>query len=82
MSAAATGGPAFPVPNLQDDADFNGMTLRDHFATSAMHALMVDPGLTSIYELMETTEEDAEFKFETALNAYRWADAMLKARSA
>jgi len=27
-----TGGPAFPVPGLQDDESFNGMTLRDYFA--------------------------------------------------
>lgn len=27
-----TGGPAFPVPGLQDDETFNGMTLRDYFA--------------------------------------------------
>lgn len=30
-SAASTGGPAFPIPGLQSDADFNGMSLRDYF---------------------------------------------------
>lgn len=35
MSAAHNGGPAFPVPGLQNDEDFNGMTLRDYFAVHA-----------------------------------------------
>ena len=26
------GGPAYPVPNLEHDPDFNGMSLRDYFA--------------------------------------------------
>lgn len=29
------GGPAFPVPGLQHDEAFNGMTLRDYFAAHA-----------------------------------------------
>lgn len=31
-----TGGPAFPIPGLQNDSEFNGMTLRDYFAASAL----------------------------------------------
>jgi hypothetical protein len=27
---------AFPVPGWKDDADFNGMTLRDYFASKAI----------------------------------------------
>ena len=29
---SANGGPAFPVPGLQHDEGFNGMTLRDYIA--------------------------------------------------
>lgn len=32
--------PAFLVPGLQHDEDFNGMSLRDHFAAQAMTGLM------------------------------------------
>lgn len=35
MSEIETGGPAFPVPGLQNDADFNGMTLRDYIAATS-----------------------------------------------
>jgi hypothetical protein len=34
MKDKINGGPAFPVPGLQQDEDFNGMTLRDYFAAS------------------------------------------------
>ena len=33
--SAKDGGNAFPVPNLQDDESFNGMSLRDYFAAHA-----------------------------------------------
>ena len=59
------GGPAFPIPGLQDDQDFNGMTLRDYFAAKAMQAL--------------TSNMDLSYD-ETAEMAYEQADAMLKAR--
>jgi hypothetical protein len=63
-----TGGPAFPTPahNLQND----GMTLRDYFAGLAMQSLIL--GLTG---------HDNEIP-DTAEDAYRFADAMLKARQA
>lgn len=35
MSTKETGGPAFPIPGLHHDADFNGMTLRDYFIAHA-----------------------------------------------
>lgn len=38
MSTKQTGGPAFPVPGLQDHEEFNGMSLRDYFATHASEA--------------------------------------------
>lgn len=35
VSARNDGGPAFPIPGDQADADFNGLTLRDYFAAHA-----------------------------------------------
>lgn len=34
--------PAFPIPGLQDDPDFNGMSLRDYFAARAMQVYASD----------------------------------------
>ena len=48
-----------------------GMTLRDYFAAKAMQGFMASPLLK--VELGE---------YATALNAYKVADAMLKAREA
>ena len=62
------GGPAFPIPGLQDDEDFNGMSLRDYFAAKAMQGFAADPNMSD-----KTAEEIAEL-------AYIWADAMIRAR--
>lgn len=61
--------PAFPIPGWKDDADFNGMTLRDYFATAAMQAAATN----SIGADGFTFDQRAEW-------AYQQADAMLKAR--
>ena len=62
-----TGGPAFPVPDIDGSAVAEGMTLRDYFAAKALeqHGFIVRP--------YDTTDE-------TAKDCYRMADAMLKAR--
>ena len=68
-----TGGSAFPVTinnGLPLGGDL-GMTLRDYFAAKAMQAFISSPLLR--VELGE---------YATALNAYKVADAMLKAREA
>lgn len=66
-----TGGPAFPVLGLQDDEDFNGMTLRDYFAAKALQGMLADPqvriGGNATAALVE--------------NAYEVADAMLAERA-
>jgi hypothetical protein len=61
-----TGGPAFPTPahNLEND----GMTLRDYFAAKAMQGLLACP-------IQPQSDEDMY-----ARDAYKVADAMLKAR--
>ena len=66
MSDTNTGGPAFPVPGLHENNDYDGMTLRDYFAAKAMQALI---------HVQVTTKQQ-----QTVESAYEWADAMLKAR--
>ena len=65
--ATNNGGPAFPVPGWKDDADFNGMTLRDYFAAKALQGLLSDS------EVQGTPHEFAE-------RAYSMASAMLRVR--
>lgn len=61
------GGPAFPIPGLSHDADFNGLSIRDYFAAKAMQGLVIRNGRDlSLPKL-------AEFSYEMA-------DAMLKER--
>jgi uncharacterized protein YodC (DUF2158 family) len=69
MSTIKDGGPAFPVPGLQHDEDFNGMSLRDYFAAKAMQGFAADPNAAW------TAGANG-----MARCAYDWADAMLKAR--
>ena len=68
MSARNDGGPAYPVPGLQNDPDFNGMSLRDYFAAQAMTGFLARPGSIN-------PTQDAAL-------AYLIADSMLKAREA
>ncbi|MFG0460917.1 hypothetical protein ACF8GG_16440 [Pseudomonas sp. yb_1] len=65
------GGPAFPVPGLQEDESFNGMTLRDYFAAKAMHGTLA---------AMDSGERNYTPPETIAKNAYALADAMLAAR--
>jgi hypothetical protein len=75
MNNTNTGGPAFPLPShtrkwdevKKEYVQDEGMTLRDYFAAKAMQGFAADPG----------TEAPAEV---IAKVAYKWADAMLKAR--
>jgi hypothetical protein len=67
-----TGGPAFPIPGLHGDADFNGMTLRDYFAAKAMQGMVASP------QFCEGGWPDVDI----AQQAYDIADAMLAARGA
>lgn len=73
-----TGGPAFPIPGLQHDADFNGMTLRDYFAAKAMHAALVTPHTWR--DLGYTPKSGLDDMQNSARMAYQLADAMLAAR--
>jgi hypothetical protein len=61
-----TGGPAFPAMN-DNGYWVGGMTLRDYFAAKAMEGKL-SAGATGYDDI--------------ALHAYKYADAMLKAREA
>ena len=70
------GGSAFPVhPNVNLDLDkrWCGMTLRDYFAAKAMQALLSADRYTGIIGVNNYEHCRAE-------DAYKMADAMLKAR--
>ena len=64
-----TGGPAFPTTQyasgISPSGHDQGMTLRDYFAAKAMQALI---------------EKYDESPVEISLEAYEFADAMLKQR--
>lgn len=62
-----TGGPAFPAHHFDLAEGEHGMTLRDYFAAKAMQALI---------------EKYDESPVEISLEAYEFADAMLKEREA
>ena len=70
MSNTNTGGPAFPYEYFDKQLNQNriaaGMTLRDYFAAKAMQAFI----------------EKYSHEGDVSRNAYKMADAMLKAREA
>lgn len=83
MGNLDNGGYAFPIPN----ADFqtfaphtvdeyrriqSGMTLRDYFAAKAMQAMISNPSIID-------NDSDGAVNY-AASAAYKFADAMLKAR--
>lgn len=72
------GGPAFPIPGLQDDQDFNGMTLRDYFAAKALTALIS----VVLTDGAETHDGQPVSEETMAEQAYCFADAMIAAREA
>ena len=71
MSNTNTGGPAFPQYVISNGGAFvdGGMTLRDYFAAKAMQG-----SITCAPNHGDITHEYC------AVDAYRYADAMLKAR--
>ncbi|WP_207877495.1 hypothetical protein [Pseudomonas sp. 32_A] len=64
--------PAFPVPGLHHDADFNGMSLRDYFAAKALAGFAANPSMID--------SNDSKAIAYMADCAYQAADAMLAAR--
>lgn len=85
MTTKADGGPAFPIRGLLNDADFNGMTLRDYFAAHAIDWSCNDMTLGGVAEHLDI--KTADYKWEihwpmfVAKRAYAMADAMLAERN-
>jgi len=67
--------PAFPVPGLQHDSDFNGMTLRDYFAAKAMQEIL------SKCIQMDSRYGGIQYAREFAKYAYMMADEMIAERA-
>jgi hypothetical protein len=72
MAEMKNGGPAFPCEGTVagQEVSWTGMTLRDYFAAQSISAFALD-----------MSDPDITFD-DVAQNAYRLADAMLKAREA
>ncbi len=75
-----TGGPAFPTPahNLQND----GMTLRDYFAAKVLQGYISATAWHPNFKFPSdfNYEADREAAQAVSESAYKYADAMLKAR--
>lgn len=71
MHTIKDGGPAFPVPGLKGHAEFDGMTLRDYFAATALQGWLASFG-----------PSDSPKASSVAIFAYNVADAMLAERGA
>ena len=86
MSAKTeTGGPAFPchadiIPSK--DRDYAGMALRDYFAAKAMQGIVSSIDGEDNYRRLRGHAAAAELSVSEwiARDAYKQADAMLKAR--
>ena len=73
-----TGGPAFPCEGVvtNDGILYEGMTLRDYFAAKAMQGLIAHEERAK----QLGSHNLGDFDVRVAVCAYRYADAMLKAR--
>jgi hypothetical protein len=75
------GGPAFPYPGCSDVSTFQfpptvGMSLRDYFAAKALQGILMGVSVDGVAMEPEAPISAAPI----ARDAYRMADAMLKAR--
>jgi hypothetical protein len=89
MSNTNTGGPAFPVPDIDGSAVSEGMTLRDYFAAKASEGDILEHSQKGFIEeyvfyLRNGRKElrNREARWTREQSKYRYADAMLKAREA
>lgn len=73
--------PAFPTFNVRDNGTFTlsgGMSLRDYFAAKALQGLLSAPADAISQDSGPNSMGSNEY---AALEAYRFADAMLEARA-
>ena len=86
MTNQQNGGPAFPT--LEAHVGFNlgkpGMTLRDYFAAKAMQGIVSSIDGEGSYQRLRGHAADVGLSVSEwiARDAYKQADAMLKARGA
>lgn len=73
-----TGGPAFPIPGLQEHEEFNGMTLRDYFAAQMLPGI-VTLDMNDAPGVKPKKGEDGNQAL--ARVAYSLADAMIAERA-
>jgi hypothetical protein len=80
MSAINNGGPAFPESYIGADMPHegvgNGMSLRDYAAIKVLPAIYADAMKGDVSGLFSSPD----WRIGLALDAYKMADAMLKAR--
>jgi hypothetical protein len=97
MSEIKTGGPAFPVLMNWEGGEpiqgaqtgnstgyFPGLSMRDYFAAKALQGILASPDERSIQGGTADEVEAMRTKWieQDAMAAYRYSDAMLKAREA
>lgn len=70
--------PAFPVPGLHQDPNFNGMSLRDYFAGQAMVGFMSNRD--TMDGIADGGRRMSECLMVVSRLSYLAADSMLKAR--
>lgn len=84
MSTINNGGPAFPVPGLQQHEEFNGMTLRDYFAAKAMQGMLAVPDNQRYGDRSDKSLSVEQWQqwcvTGVVEHAYRVSDAMIAAR--
>ena len=68
--------PAFPIPETENRGGYEGMTLRDYFAGQVAPTLCAE--ICQTYR--DGGTDDIPQLDECAVDSYRLADAMLKAR--
>ena len=80
--------PAFPKPKIMQQAvsfdHEDGMTLRDYFAAKAMQGYISARGWHPdfVFPTDFNFDDGKRAADAVAVSAYKWADAMLKAREA
>ncbi len=76
--------PAFPAPAGVSHITEQGMTLRDYFAAKAMQGYISAKAWHPdfVFPTDFNFEEGKRAADAVAVSAYKWADAMLKAREA
>jgi len=83
-----TGGPAFPCHPGIENPLYDGMTLRDYFASKAMQSLIAETGRVLQHSEgvnfhgLVIANNDGGTPTIIAEESYAMADAMLKARKA